>query len=682
MKNIQRCAASILVFLLPLISVAQDISTHIPKRSTYIVTINPAKHIANGDAAQVGQLEMFTRTNEYGASGFNYLYGDGDLDEDRRTAFSKLFSDIFSNPQITGIDTTRRIFIFNDTPDSVHYWAYLLPISNGTVFGEYVTSKLFSKKPEVNKGSGFSAVNAERLSIGWTNSYAIILLADYDYSIQSENYYDLFRQADSTAVAVAAAEEYALQSDSVISDSIRASRTAELAEAAAEMEKTLANDSTPEEEVIVSLYDYNWPEFDNVADLQRDSSIMNLVARQLNYLINLSYEESAQSIPQFRTVQSEPADAVYWYNYGELMQQQYARNFRLRRSYSFDNPTDTTMIHNMWEGSFVASLIRFEGNVATMDQRMYFTPALHQQTKGLYSGRVDRKMFRYVRGENLMGFVAMSVDMEKFMKFYGSVYREMLQNSFLGMYGEYYLTMWDIMRVFIDEKTMYNMFDGDFLFAVTDLKPYTSSYITYDYDENFNKTETRKERTEVRPEFIFIAGLGEQAKVEQIVQVLARVNAVKQQNQEYYLINTPGEYDVKVFLAIQNGMLIVTNNEELMLKNLKRGYKRKSGIGRKLRRLGRKSPLVAWWNGKKSFELIKKNKQDESLDEENKKSLDILEHDVNSGTIVGKRSRAGYQRIEVKVELNPAEDGKKQTSFVRFFRLLNSLFLVRTNTTD
>jgi hypothetical protein len=37
------------------------------------------------------------------------------------------------------------------------------------------------------------------------------------------------------------------------------------------------------------------------------------------------------------------------------------------------------------------------------------------------------------------------------------------------------------------------------------------------------------------------------------------------------------------------------------------------------------------------------------------------------------------QRIEMTIELNNDPDAKKQTSFVRFFRLLNSLFLVRSN---
>lgn len=679
--------------LLPLLFFAQDISTHIPKKSTYVVCINPGAHIGSEQVAQVNQLEMFTRTNEFGSDGFDYLYGDEDLDDDRREAFKKLFTAVFTSPKSLGVDSTRKIFIFNDTPDSIRYWSYIIPLSNSKAFDEYICSKLFSEKQTPDRGSGFSFVSAERIGVGWTGNYAIVVLADFDYTPVAFGEMDeLSTQlliADSIAAAEAFQERMALEEDTVISDSIRAARTEKLMKEASEMQEKLAKDTTPEEEVLVDyyygyydspLYGDNWQEREKEKQKLRDTLIQKRVTVQLKQLINLTYSESVESLPQFRTVLSENTDAVYWYNYGELMKQTYLRNMELRMSYAFytGEKIDTSSIPNMWEGSYIASLISFEGNSAKMDQRMYFSKELQAHTSGLYTGRVDRKMFRYVKGENMMGFIAMSVDMEKFMKFYGNIYREMLNNSFMGMYGNYYLAVWDIARVFLDESTLYNMLNGDILIALTDLKPFTSSYITYEYDENFNKTEIRKERTEVRPEFILIAGLGEQKKASEIVSILERMNAVKKQNAQYYLINMPGEYDLKIYLAIRDGMLIITNNEELMQQKLAHGYGRGQCMSRDLRRIGRKSPIVAWWNGKKSFELVKKN-QSEPLSEKDKESLEVLQRELNTGLIIGRRPHKGVQRIEMKLEFTPAEDGKKQASFVRFFRLLNSLYLIRNN---
>jgi Domain of unknown function (DUF4836) len=671
-----------------ILAFAQNISSHIPKRATYVVAINPATHVGTGDVTQINQMEMFTRNNEYDKQGYNFLYGDEYLDEKRQEAFKGLFKTVFTDPVSIGVDTSRLIFIFTDTPDSVHYWAYLLPLNNGNAFGEYVCNKLYKEKKTADKGSGFSFVNDERLAVGWTNSYAIILLADYYYLYESTTMsqeLQQYRILDSTAKANQMIEEMALRSDSTISDSIRNARTERLLKAAADRLEEIEKDTIPVEDSY-NYYDdniYNWTEIYEIQQVGKDSLIKKMALHQLKKLMNLNYEESVESVPQFRAVQNEKYDAMYWYNYGELMQQSYMSSMLSRReyiSYSGDDPSrDTSQIHNMWEGSYVASIIRFEGNVASMEQRMYFTDDLRKQTQGLYSGRVSRKMFHYVRGENLMGFVAMSVDVEKFMKFYGAVYREYLINSSYNVLTQTYLDFFDLAKIFVDEKTLYNMFNGELLFAVTDLKPYTASYITYDYDENFNQIEVRKERTEVRPEFIMLAGVGEAKKMQELIDIMERMNVLKKQNSQYYLMNTPGEYDVRVFLALHNGMLIITNNEELMQKKLKHGYKRKDRVNGKLRRLGRRSPLVAYWNGQKSIELMKKTKQNETLSEEDKESLTILEQQVNNGVIIGRRSKGDVQRIEMRVELNTTEEGKKQTSFVRFFHLLNSLYLVRTN---
>ncbi len=660
---------------------AQDISTHIPQRSTYIVTINPSTHVGNGDLKQLNDLEMFSRNGE---SGTGYLYGASSLDEDRRIALGKLFSDVFSNPASTGIDTARKIFIFNDTPDSIHYWSYLLPLNNSSAFSDYITANLFSKKPEINKGSGFSEVNAEKISIGWTNSYAIILLADYDYSYTTENYFEQLTHSQMITDSITAAENYQsemqVQVDTAITDSLRTARTNQLMQEEKDMEEKLAKDTTPEEDVVVDTYDYGSSEYDANSDLEqqrKDSLVMRLAILQLNEVMNLSYEESIQSVANFRTVNAEKADGVYWYNYGEMMQQYYEQNMSYRSYYQYSMmEPDTANIQNMWKGSYVVSLVHFEGNVAKMEQRSYFSPQLLAHTKGLYAGRVDKKMFRYVKGDNLLGFVAMSVNMEKFMKFYGTVYRESLSNSVAGVYETYYLMMWDMLRIFLDEKTMYNLFDGQFVFAVTDLKPYTASYVTYDYDENFNATEVKKERTEIRPEFIMVAGIGKKKKAQDILDILERANAIKKQNSLYYLINTPGEYDVKMFLAIQDGMLIITNNEELMLTKLKHGYRNSSAMKHSLKHLGRESALVGWWDGNKSFDLIRKNQVD-SLSQQDKAALDALEQNVSSGEVIGRRMKKGVQRIDVMIELNSTQGETKQTDFVRFFNLLNSLFLIR-----
>ncbi|MGL4598084.1 MAG: hypothetical protein ACRCYO_11165, partial [Bacteroidia bacterium] len=173
--------------------------------------------------------------------------------------------------------------------------------------------------------------------------------------------------------------------------------------------------------------------------------------------------------------------------------------------------------------------------------------------------------------------------------------------------------------------------------------------------------------------------IGEVKKAKEIIGFLERGGMIKKQNELYYSINMPGNYDMKIYLALRKKVLVISNNEDLMQNHIKRGYPRKMRMARAQRRIARKSPIVAWWNGTKTFELIKKN-QSNDVTEAEKQSLDILQKSVKSGTRLGVRPRNGVQIIETTIEMNENAEAS-ETSMLRFFKLLNSLYLINSSYT-
>ncbi|MGL4598915.1 MAG: hypothetical protein ACRCYO_15465, partial [Bacteroidia bacterium] len=545
---------------------AQNLSTHVPLLSHYIITIAPEVHAANGDIKTINKLEMFTRTDEYG-SGYNYLYGDQFLDEKTQLAFRQMFTDMFANTAATGISNLDRMFIFSNYSDSIEYWAYILPLQDSKAFETYTTTHLFTEQPSIDEGSGFKSVTGDKISIGWTNSYAVVLLASYNYydilTSYAEMHENMVRDSTQMAEAVIAKtrEEEAFKNG--ITDSLRQAKTQELVAEMNAMRDSLAKDTMPEEKVWV-YYAYNHEEdMYNVGDnkdeeereRRRTARIDNFARLALKRILNLNENESVQTNKNFRDIQTEKFDAAYWYNYGAIVRQnyyQYRANYN-RYNYSGDQSLpDTTDISSLWENAYTAGIFRFQGNTARMEQRSYFSPQLREMTQGIYHGRIHRRMLNYVKGENLMGFYAMSADMEKLMKFGGNLYREyIMQMTYFSSEAPMILAVMDMARIFLDEKTLYNLLDGDLLVAVTDLRPFLSSYVTYDYDENFNRVEVRKERLEVRPEFVITAGIGEVKKAKEIIGFLERGGMIKKQNELYYSINMPGNYDMKIYLALR-----------------------------------------------------------------------------------------------------------------------------------
>ncbi len=660
---------------------SQDNYIHIPKTSSYIVTIRPLASNERGTAESLSRLEMFGNSRSYNDDVL--LYGTNSLEEDPRTRLTNYLTGTISSPALSGVDSTRNIYAFHEENDTCSYWAYIFPVGNELLFTSYLKINLFAEGATVKKEHGFSSITQERVTAGWTNNYAIVLLADYYHSTVATNWYEEITVqmaiADSTAAADAAMAEYEEQ-NSILTDSAKAAKSMELEKENQRLLQELEKGDFPEDTSLVE-YDSNYDEIYgyNRLDKHNDTLHDTQAFFILNRLMNLEYESSIAANKNFRALQNENFEAAYWYNYGLIMQQEYLNrrnnwyNYNVLYGGGAQAEFDTLLFPTMWENSYVAGLVTFNDTITTMEHRISVGEQMSELTTGMYRGKVDRQMLNYVKADNLMSMVCLSVNMEKFLKFGGHVYKENLRYSGMGMFEQTYLAMWEIMRVFIDDNTLYDLFNGQFVFAVTDLKPVVTTYVTYEYDDDFNHREVTKDRTEIVPEFVFMAGVGRKKDMQKILDILEKTNLIKKVNEDYYMLANTTNPASQVFIVFRKGMLMFTNNEDLVNNHLKKGYKGKHRLGKKLRKLARKSPLVAWWDGRKTFDTYHKINKDE--DEQSPEEND-LEKNVSSGTIIGKKGKRGVHRIIVSLTMPVDNEDKKQGSLDRFFHVLNGLFLI------
>lgn len=669
MKRISTTAFVLsLALLVPCLLSAQDLSERIPKTALNVITINPGPHVSNGDFSNITQLEMFTR---------NGISSDGA----EQSPAQKFLSDIFAKPAETGIDNTQKIFLFNEKLDTISHWTFVFPISGSATFRTYVTEKLFGQAPTIEKGFGYEFVNKERLGIAWTEGFAMVMMADYDHwyanSYGYENYNDVAVTtqmiADSIAAvdAARAAEEQMNTSDSLPADSVQKRLMLQMQREMDALNGVQNNTDSLRKTIEDNTEDYSEraARLEREQQEQRDMGMNNRVKERIRYLMNMLPADAVVSIRNFKTIQSEPFDVAYWYNYSEMMRQTVDRvpNYML-----YTGMADTIAKRkSMWEDCYVASLARFSGGEMHVSQRMYMNPDLAARTKGMYAGKVDKKIYRYIKSENLMGYASLSMNTEKMFKFTGSAYRETMSMYDRWMQGTLF-TSWDIARVFVNDDVLYNLFSGDIVVAFTDLRPFTASYVTYDYDENFNRTEIRKERTEVMPEFVSLVSIGKKKEAQQILDIIEKANGIKKQGTDYYTINLPGSYDFRVFLALKNGLLIITNNEELVHDKLKKGYSANQRMSRKQVKEARRSPLMVYWDGTKTFDLVSKQ-MDKKLSRRERKTMASLQSGISSAELAGTRPVNGVQSAELTVKFTEA--GNKESSIVRFFRILNTLYL-------
>lgn len=630
---------------------AQELAERIPKSATMVAIINPGQHITNGDIASIAKLKMFT--------GGSYGYGDTSMLPTR-----KVVTDIFSKPAETGIDQAKKIFLFYDVTDSITHWTYLVPLADAATFKTYLTTKLFSKTPTVESGFGFEYVHQDKLDVAFTSGFAMIMLADYNHWYEYD--YDY-----ATAMAVMeepeeVAYDTIVSENEMPSDSVQLARILEMQKELDAMKNIEGDSLRSYVEKIDSDKRTPYEIAEEEREREREQKVARLARERLRYYMSLLPADAVTSNRNFRAIQGEQFEAAFWYNYGEHLNREKMKSYRYMREL-YMNDTLPQEKH-LWDDSYFVALAKFEGNEMVVTQHLYLSPKTTLETKGMYHGKVKKKMYRYVKAPNLMGYASLSMNPEKLMKFSGTAYRDAM-SYYNSLSQGIFFTSWDLMRVFVDDDVLYNLFSGDIVMAVTDLRPFTASYVTYDYDENFNRTEVRQERTEIMPEFVSIASIGKMKEAQEILDIIEKAKGIRKVGTDYYAINMPGAYDFKTFIALKKGVLIITNNEELVKEKLGKGYSGTAAMSRKQIKEARRSPLMAYWNGNKSFELMQKQ-YGEKMSKREKAALADMQSNIQSAYLAGTKPQDGVQTAVLHVNLSDA----KENGLIRFFKILDMMY--------
>lgn len=658
-------AALTLLAALPLFSTAQDLAIHIPATASYVITLNPGNIAAKGDIKTLSGLEMFSRNGDE-QIGSQKLGGREDEDEKMNERITLFLSNIFAKPADMGVKTSDKAYIFSEDFDTLSHWTYLIGLDKPDVMEQYLTGTLFKdKKVSVEKTKDYSRINEKHIAVAWTNNYVVIMLADY-YRYSYLDSYMLYEETTDD-VDTLVSDETAIFNDSIRRDSLSQALIAKMMAEAKEAEARQSDTTTIYEE---AQYGSRWERQAAERQKMREKRIHKRVENRIDELVNQPQAKSVLTIKNFGILQNETFDAAYWYNVGEAVRQSTQRTRYIYSQYEQKFDDTVSQAQKFWEDTYTMGLATFENGEVHMLQKMYMNPRVASLQKGIYSGRIDKKLLRYVKGENLMGFACVSMKPEKMFNYLMKLYRTSL-SDYEGI-AQGMFVAWDVIDVFLDKDVMYNLFSGDMMIAMTDLKPYLASYVTYEYDENFNRVEVRKEKTEIMPEFIMIASVGRTEKMQQIIDAVERVNGLKKQSKGYYTLNLPGQYDFKVHLIFKDGLLIVTNNDDLVNGKHPNGYGKNGGMSKEQRSLARKSPLVGYWNGTKTFDLVGKQSTIDLSDSE-KATLDVLKTSISNATVVGIRPINGVQTIDIRLKLTDIGEN----SLVKFFRILNSFYMIK-----
>lgn len=272
-------------------------------------------------------------------------------------------------------------------------------------------------------------------------------------------------------------------------------------------------------------------------------------------------------------------------------------------------------ILSLFKDNFTYGAMNFNTNDIELSTTQHVGAHYLKQIKEVNKKKFNKNMYKYIDGENLMGIAGFATNMKPAFEIYKDTYINILSNIELG--EDWIGTAADIGFTFFDEEELFDLIQGDFVFALTDIKEFDVEYTSYDYDEDYKRIETTKTKKETLPEFVSIATIGNKELRDKIIKLMSQTDVIRKKGDYYELQEPKSRYSdraakpLNVFYMIKDNLLIVTNDEQLLIDNNGNGLAKANQLNGEALKLMKSNNMFAYWTPRATYDKVPKEMKSE-----------------------------------------------------------------------
>ena len=125
------------------------------------------------------------------------------------------------------------------------------------------------------------------------------------------------------------------------------------------------------------------------------------------------------------------------------------------------------------------------------------------------SRRINKDFLKYINGDRMIGFASYSMDTRAYLDEFPRLMAQTYGSYFVGgsnknKYKQEMSLSADFLSLLLDEEAVAEVIKGDALLLLNDVSRKTVTYTTYDYDDNYERKEVEKTKTETQPDFLLM----------------------------------------------------------------------------------------------------------------------------------------------------------------------------------
>ena len=391
----------------------------------------------------------------------------------------------------------------------------------------------------------------------------------------------------------------------------------------------------------------------------------------LQRMLKTNTATSLLSNPQFAKASMKKSDMKMWMDYKWIMEMQMKDVTKEMEQMGMAD--FWKQMEPMYKDVYYGVDLNFNDGQMVMDSKMYANQKMLDMWKRVSDRKLNPKFFKYLPKENMMGYLTMALNMENFADEMIGMFGPMIEQSgmtVMEMEGMA-LDMMSSAGIKLDRKGMYNLLKGDMVMAVTGMREFDVTKTQY--DEDFNRVEVKSKQK--LPEFLAMMSYGSESDIMQFVKMGVDAGMLGKESGKYnaYKLAIPtSEMPMDVYMAVHDGVLFFTNNNELVTKKLKKGFKRKQRISKKDQLTMNTAGSMLYWDIPQTLNAAAAFAQEQGMmDGMSNKMLNVSKQSLES--MVMRSDKLVTDSMSTKFSMNFSN--KRMNSLDQMFSYFNEMFL-------
>ncbi len=514
---------------------SQDLINRIPEQAEFVAVINSQAIIKHSSFEKINEL-----LNKFGA--FEAINAKRDLSA--------------SSIQDLDIDYDRNSYIYKTHTDSAYYIGTLIPLKKG----HKIDGRYFADFTPVVGTQGYEQVSSAngKTQIAWNDNSLFILTGDfnnyyfqndsvaarygmdisvpavadysnleyddydsvtvdssitevgdaYDYDYGVETYADTVVLADGVAYAeVVSPPVMDSTIDSVYPVYIEAVPAPSLLDTAASDWSDYSEDDSYATDSAIAVDDYAY-DYDNYTDENYQTEMAKNVKN--DSIRNAAFSRwIAVDFPRYFSPAKTAANTktLLRYNKQNTLVHFWVKDLDdVYQSFMpYDLLTSAMGVNfknlNYGYKDAVVDLVQ-EDNKLSMQASVGLDKDLQQLFAKMYKSKVNRKFAKYIP-ESHLGYLALTINTEAYLKSLPTLF-DRWYAPMVFKYEDLVSLAGTAIDIAFDEKALAKVMRGDHVLFINDLKKVQTSYIDYEYDEDYNYKQVTKTKEEEIPNFLWM----------------------------------------------------------------------------------------------------------------------------------------------------------------------------------